>query len=112
MNRPCSFFTITWCSMSSTSLSLGQFPDGEREPDAIEFATIAWLDNNGLDLIANDLDACVENRFVGIKKKDFIKYAMNYVRSLRTDREFECEALRQLNILSTHWFDYLKIYKE
>ena len=110
MNRPYSFFTITWCSMSGAFLSLGQFPDGEREPDAIEFAVIAWLDNNGFDLIANDLHNCIEDRFSRIKKKDFIKYSINYVRSINDGSQYE--ALRQLSILNEHWFDYLKIYRE
>jgi hypothetical protein len=96
--------------MSGASFTLGHFPDGEREPDAIEFAVMAWLDNNGLDLIANDLHACIEDRFTSIKKRDFIKYAINYVRSLRDDCAYE--AYKQLSILNEHWFDYLTLYRE
>jgi hypothetical protein len=96
--------------MSNVSLSLGHFPDGVREPDAIEFAVMTWLDNNDLDLIANDLHACIEGRFEKISKADFIHYSTNYVRSsMHMQKD---AALSQLRILYDHWFSFLKLYTE
>ena len=101
--------------MSGTPLTIGYFPDGEREPDAIEFAVMAWLDNNGFDLVANDLCCCIEDRFEKIKKNDFLKYAANYIQSLSSDPFCDYainDAICQLNVLREHWFGYLKIYNE
>jgi len=96
--------------MPGPLLTIGHFPDGEREPDAIEFAVMTWLDNNGLDLIANDLHACIEDRFTKIKKLDFLNYSSNYIRSVCY---YEVDAaLHQLDVLYDHWFGYLKLYEE
>ena len=96
--------------MSGVSLKLGHYPEGEREPDAIEFAVMVWLDNNQFDLLANDLHACIEDRFQKINKMNFMHYATNYIRG--SAHHAKSDALAQMRILYDHWFSFLKLHAE
>ncbi len=86
------------------------YTEEPREPDAVEFDVIAWLDNHGYDLLAFDLHAVIENRFNEVGKVAFLQYAAGLVRATRADNKDE--ALAQLECLGRHWTSFVKIYAE
>lgn len=87
---------------------MAHYSDEPREPDAVEFDVIVWLDNNGFDLLANDLQAVIETRFAEVGKIEFVQYAAGLVRATRADNKDV--ALKKIEELWCHWTKFLKVY--